>query len=98
LLARERRSERVACRVGDARSYDYDRFLTTAWQAGNYLRHLGVREGVAVGVAADPISEAEGVGGEAGPVSGTLHIRTERDARELASQLSAIVFDQSHWQ
>jgi hypothetical protein len=59
LLARERRSERVACRVGtDTRRYDYNDFLTTAWQSGNYLRHLGVREGVAVGVADDPIPEA----------------------------------------
>jgi hypothetical protein len=58
LLARERRDERLACRVGDTRRYDYDRFLTTAWQAGNYLRHLGVREGVAVGVTDDPIPEA----------------------------------------
>ena len=58
LLARDRRSERVACRVGtDGRSYDYDGFLTTAWQAGNYLRHLGVREGVAVGIAADRTPE-----------------------------------------
>jgi hypothetical protein len=58
LLARERRSERVACRAGtDGRSYDYDRFLTTAWRAGNYLRHLGVREGVVVGIADDPIPE-----------------------------------------
>jgi len=58
LLARERRSERVACRVGaDTRRYDYGRFLTTAWQAGNYLRHLGVREGVVVGIADDPIPE-----------------------------------------
>jgi hypothetical protein len=59
LLARERRSDRVACRVGtDTRQYDYNDFLTTAWQSGNYLRHLGVREGVAVGVADDPIPEA----------------------------------------
>jgi non-ribosomal peptide synthetase component E (peptide arylation enzyme) len=59
LLARERRSERPACRVGtDTRRYDYDNFLTTAWQAGNYLTHLGVREGVAVGIADDPIPEA----------------------------------------
>jgi hypothetical protein len=59
LLARERRSEHVACRVGtDTRQYDYHDFLTTAWQSGNYLRHLGVREGVAVGVADDPVPEA----------------------------------------
>ena len=59
LLARERRSERVACRVeAESRSYDYDGFLTIAWQAGNYLRHLAVREGVSVGIADDPIPEA----------------------------------------
>ncbi|MFB6229167.1 MAG: hypothetical protein ABEH88_11555 [Halobacteriales archaeon] len=59
LLARERRSERVACRVGtDTRRYDYADFLTTAWQSGNYLRHLGVREGVTVGIAPDPVPEA----------------------------------------
>lgn len=46
----------------------------------------------------DPISAAEGVGGEAGPVSGDLHTATEDRARELASRLSAIVFDRSRWQ
>lgn len=45
----------------------------------------------------DPISETESIGGEAGPVSGELHAPTERDARELASRLSAIVFDRSEW-
>jgi len=59
LLARDRRSDAVACRVGaDGRAYDYDDFLTTAWQAGNYLRHLGVREAVVVGIATDPFPEA----------------------------------------
>lgn len=58
LLARDRRREAVACRLGaDERVYDYDRFLTTAWRAGNYLRHLGVREGVVVGIAEDRIPE-----------------------------------------
>lgn len=46
----------------------------------------------------DPISESESVGGEAGPVSGELHTDSEAAARELASRLSAIVFDRSHWQ
>lgn len=46
----------------------------------------------------DPISETEGIGGEAGPVSGELHAATEREARELASRLSVIVFDRSEWQ
>lgn len=45
----------------------------------------------------DPISEAEGVGGEAGPVSGDLHAPTEDEARELAATLSAFVFDRSNW-
>jgi len=41
----------------------------------------------------DPISESEGVGGEAGPVSGDLHAATEGEARRLASAVSAFVFD-----
>lgn len=41
----------------------------------------------------DPISGAERLGGEAGPVSGDLHAPTEEAARDLASQLSAVVFD-----
>jgi len=45
----------------------------------------------------DPISESEGVGGEAGPVSGDLHAGSERAARELGSRLSALVFDESNW-
>ena len=47
---------------------------------------------------ADPRSESEGVGGEAGPVSGDLHTDSEQAARQLASHLSAVVFDRSHWQ
>jgi hypothetical protein len=45
----------------------------------------------------DPVSESEGVGGETGPVSGDLHAATEREARDLASRLSAVVFDRSGW-
>ena len=45
----------------------------------------------------DPISETEGVGGEAGPVSGDLHAPTETEARELASSVSGLVFDRSNW-
>jgi hypothetical protein len=36
----------------------------------------------------DPLSMSEGVGGEAGPVSGRLHADTEREARETASRIS----------
>jgi hypothetical protein len=46
----------------------------------------------------DPISESEGVGGEAGPVSGDLHAPTENAARELAATLSGLLFDQTNWQ
>jgi hypothetical protein len=46
----------------------------------------------------DPLSETEGIGGEAGPVSGELHTSSETAARELASRLSSIVFDRQHWQ
>jgi hypothetical protein len=46
---------------------------------------------------ADPISETEHVGGEAGAVSGDLHTETESAARTLAARLSGLVFDQDNW-
>jgi hypothetical protein len=52
----------------------------------------------ATDAATDPLSEAEGLGGEAGPVSGSIHTPTEDDARDLASRLSALVFDRTRWQ
>lgn len=52
LVARARRSDVPALRTPvTERPYDYRRFCTTAWKVGNFLRHLGVREGVTVGVA-----------------------------------------------
>jgi len=45
----------------------------------------------------DPVSESEGVGGEVGAVTGDLHTDTEAEARDLASRLSAIVFDRENW-
>jgi len=45
----------------------------------------------------DPISQSEGVGGEAGAVSADLHARSEDEARRLASRLSAVVFDRTRW-
>jgi hypothetical protein len=45
----------------------------------------------------DPISAAEGVGGEAGPISGDFHTDTESRARDLASRLSAIVLNRDSW-
>ncbi|MFB6140587.1 MAG: hypothetical protein ABEJ26_09160 [Halosimplex sp.] len=44
-------------------------------------------------VRVDPLSETESVGGETGHVAGELHAPTERDARRLASHVSAFVFD-----
>ncbi|GAA0252505.1 hypothetical protein [Haladaptatus pallidirubidus] len=52
LVARERRNDDPALAVPDARGYDYHRLCTTAWKTGNFFRHLGVREGVSVGVVA----------------------------------------------
>lgn len=46
----------------------------------------------------DPLSQAESVGGEAGPVSGDLHAHSEDEARVLASRLSGIVFDETNWE
>lgn len=45
----------------------------------------------------DPISEAEGVGGEAGPLSGALHADSETDARRIASHVSAFLLDRDNW-
>ncbi|MBX0321584.1 hypothetical protein EGH21_00940 [Halomicroarcula sp. F13] len=45
----------------------------------------------------DPISETEGVGGEAGPVSGELHTSSEGDGRDLASHISQFVLDRDNW-
>lgn len=56
--ARDRRSDStalVAPTVG--RRYDYRRFCTSAWKTGNFLRHIGVRSGIGVAVADDPLPE-----------------------------------------
>lgn len=45
----------------------------------------------------DPLSQAEGVGGEAGAVSGDLHAGSERAARDLAAHVSTFVFDRENW-
>jgi hypothetical protein len=57
-IARDRRSDRPALVASAAgRRYDYRRFCTSAWKAGNFLRHLGVRDGSVVAVADDPTVE-----------------------------------------
>lgn len=59
LVARDRRDrggDRTALRAEGP--VDYRRFCTTAWKASNHLRHLGVREGTRVGVAAAPAAQS----------------------------------------
>ena len=59
LVVRDRRSGDPALRAADTgRTYDYRRFCTTTWKAGNYLRLLGVRTDARVAVADDPTPEA----------------------------------------
>jgi hypothetical protein len=59
LVARNRRSGDPALSIPDSRGYDYHRLCTTAWKTGNFLRHLGVRQGVTVAIhtasAAQPV-------------------------------------------
>jgi hypothetical protein len=55
---RGRRTSGLALRdVGSGRTYSYRDFITTSYKAGNVLRHLGVRPGDEVGVAADRTPE-----------------------------------------
>jgi hypothetical protein len=46
VVARDRRMSGAALRIdATGRTYSYRDFVTTSYQAGNVLRHLGVREG-----------------------------------------------------
>lgn len=49
-LTRERRSDRTALVDATGRTYDAHWLCTSAWKAGNFLRHTGVRRGVTVGI------------------------------------------------
>ncbi|MCO8254213.1 long-chain fatty acid--CoA ligase [Haladaptatus sp. AB618] len=57
LVVRSRRSDDPALGVSGSGGYDYHRFCTTAWKTGNFFRHLGVREGVTVGIRATPAAQ-----------------------------------------
>ncbi|WP_411963503.1 acetyl-CoA synthetase [Haloferax sp. YSMS24] len=58
LVARDRRSERLALQVdGPGRTYSYYDFITTSYKAGNVLRYLGVRKGARV--ALEPVALPE---------------------------------------
>ncbi|MFC3958514.1 hypothetical protein [Halovivax cerinus] len=52
-LTRDRRSGRPALVDATGRTYDTHWVCTSAWKAGNFLRHTGVRGGVTVGVVGD---------------------------------------------
>ncbi len=57
-IARDRRSDSTALSApAVGRRYDYRRFCTSAWKVGNFLRHVGVRNGAGVAVADDPLPE-----------------------------------------
>ncbi len=53
LLTREQRDDRTALVDATGREYDHHWLCTTAWKAGNFLRHAGVRNGVTVGIVGD---------------------------------------------
>jgi len=53
LLTRELRDDRTALVDATGREFDHHWLCTTAWKAGNFLRHAGVRKGVTVGVVGD---------------------------------------------
>ncbi|AGB16417.1 hypothetical protein Halru_1818 [Halovivax ruber XH-70] len=52
-LTRDRRGDRPALVDSTGRTYDAHWVCTSAWKAGNFLRHTGVRRGVTVGVVGD---------------------------------------------
>ncbi|WP_254808936.1 hypothetical protein [Natronosalvus amylolyticus] len=52
-FGRESRTDRPALEDATGRQFDAHWLRTTAWKAGNFLRHTGVREGVTVGIAGD---------------------------------------------
>lgn len=49
-FTRDQRSDRPVLEDPTGRTYDAHWVRTTAWKAGNFLRHTGVRRGVTVGV------------------------------------------------
>ncbi|MFC7226197.1 hypothetical protein N0B31_02180 [Salinirubellus salinus] len=90
LVVRDRRSDDSALRAADTgREYDYRRFCTTTWKAGNYLRLLGVRTDARVAVADDPTPEAVLSAYGAALLGGVVRFGpahdTELDARVLVT-------------
>ncbi|THE65604.1 hypothetical protein D8Y22_06635 [Salinadaptatus halalkaliphilus] len=57
LVTRELRDDRTALVDATGRAFDRHWFCTSSWQAGNFLRHAGIREGVTVGtVGSGPLA------------------------------------------
>ncbi|QSW99029.1 hypothetical protein [Haloterrigena alkaliphila] len=57
LLTRELRAEHTSLVDATGREFDHHWLCTTAWKAGNFLRHAGVRKGVTVGIVGEsPLS------------------------------------------
>jgi hypothetical protein len=77
--------------------YDLQHLDTELTQAALQALRDRVRSRRPYPTGTDPVSETEGVGGEAGSVSGELHAPTERDARDLASHISGFVLDRRNW-
>ncbi len=92
LVARNRRSDDPAVAVPGSGTYDYHRFCTTAWKTGNFFRHLGVREGVNVGIHTTPA--AQPILGFFGAVLLGASVRfdppTETDARVLLAPSESV--------
>lgn len=59
VIRRDRRSETPALYAtgNQEHVYSYHRFCTIVWQTGNFLRHLGVRDGTTVAIAEDRVPQ-----------------------------------------
>jgi len=95
LVVRERRSNDPALKAVDSgREYDYRRFCTTTWKAGNYLRLLGVRTDARVAIADDPTPEAILSAYGAALLGGVIDFdppkQTELDARVVITLTAAV--------
>lgn len=53
LLTGDLEPDRTALVDATGRAFDHHWLCTTAWQSGNFLRHLGVRNGVTVGTVGE---------------------------------------------
>ncbi|MFP9192190.1 hypothetical protein [Natronosalvus vescus] len=79
---RDRRSERPVLEDGTGRTFDAHWLRTSAWKAGNFLRHTGVRRGVTVGISGSgPLALLALFG--TGLLEGTVRFDPPRDGRSI---------------